>query len=130
MRVRAKHRTKMIEKVENSLVKVDETIRGNGKEGLNQRMGKLEEKLDELLDVLQDAADFALRMNTGKFRAITRDEIEKSTVLFKALAQEEIRKALESPGMWLEFRNKWLFPIILSVVTGLIGAWVGSHFIP
>ena len=77
-------------------------------------MSLMHEKLEELVDKRQDTADFALRMNTGKFRAIVHEEIEKDKT---------------APGGWMEFRSKWLFPIVLSAIIGAVSAYIG-HLIP
>jgi uncharacterized protein Yka (UPF0111/DUF47 family) len=119
LRSEAAVRSQTTEKIAEATEKLDEAVRGNGKEGLNQKVGKLEgrfdgleTKLDELLDSLKDSADFALRLNTGKFRTI---------------AQEEIKKALEAPGGWMEFRKSWLFPVALSIIMAIIGGLIGKY---
>ena len=77
-------------------------------------MSLMHAKLEELIEKMQDTADFALRMNTGKFRAIVIDEIKKSQ---------------EAPGGWMEFRSEWLFPIVLGIIMSAVGAYIG-HLIP
>lgn len=126
LRTEAEHRTKIIEKVEKTTEKLDEAIRGNGKEGLNQqvaelktKVGDMSGKLDNLLDQLKDSADFALRMNTGKFRTIAREEI-----------RAELKEAAGAPGGWAEFRKSFLFPTIMIIVSVVIGGWLNKLFFP
>ena len=126
LRKDAEHRTEIIERVEHTTEKLDEAIRGNGKEGLNQqvaelknRIGDVNGKLDFLLDQIKDSADFALRMNTGKFRTIAREEI-----------QAQLKAASEAPGTWGEFRTRILFPAVMIILSTLLGAWLSQIMIP
>lgn len=109
-----------MDRIETQTVKLDESIRGNGKEGLNSVVARIESQVDDMPRMIKEevahaAVNMQVNMNTAKIKAITRDEI---------------KAAMESPGGWMEFRQKWLFPILLSVITLLLGGLIGRFVFP
>lgn len=112
LREEAGKRTSAIDRLQTSVDRLDEAIRGNGKEGLNSVVARLEDRLDEIPRMIEEKVrsailNMSLELNTTKIRAIT---------------QEEIERAGEKPGGWQEFRKTWLFPVVLMVVSALISA--------
>lgn len=108
----ATHRDETLKRLEASNTKIDEALRGNGKEGLISQVTRLSEKMNDIPQMVQDKIDVAaLAMNTGKMRAILKEELDK-----------ELDKRLAAPGSWSEFRQKYMMPIVLSVVNIIIGA--------
>lgn len=120
LRSDAEKRQQALERLERTTEKLDEAIRGNGKEGLNTTVGRLEDQLDAMPRMIEDAVraamtQMSINLNTAKIRAIT---------------QEEIKKALDAPGGWSEFRRSWLFPVVLGIITTVVGFVVGRVLLP
>ena len=106
--------------------RLEHAVFGNGKEGLTQTVTRMELKVDHIYQFIEDIPElivdkvthaldrFALNINTGKMKAIARDEA---------------RRFSEAPGGWMEFRSKLLLPLLFSVITALIGAYIGARFL-
>ncbi|MCI0551277.1 MAG: hypothetical protein L0287_10000 [Anaerolineae bacterium] len=120
LREGANARQSTLDRIETQTNKLDEDIRGNGKEGLKATVARLDGKLSAIPQQIEDrvktaVANVTLSINTGKMRAIS---------------QEEIKRAMESPGGWYEFRKSWLFPAMLIILSSLISGYIGNKFFP
>jgi chromosome segregation ATPase len=100
--------------------KIDEAIRGNGKEGLNSIVRRTEEKLDALNEFIEKTVKEQIEAAIKLLEL--RVESQVNTEKFRAITQKEIDAYSERPGSWLEFRKTWIFPIGIMIISSLISA--------
>ncbi len=111
--------------------RLEHAVFGNGKEGLQKTVMRMELKMDtiytfieELPEMLEEKIDlaitrFGMQVNTGKMKTIAREE-----------ADRKVKETETAPGSWGEFRKSWLFPVLLAILCTLAGGWAARAFLP
>jgi len=113
----------LLKAVLRAVVKLEHAVFGNGKEGLQIVVDRIDNRMDaseqhqkiveEKIDAIQLGIQDIRRgmLDSRTVRAITKEEIQK----YK-------KETLEEPGSWMEFRKTWLFPTMMMVISALISA--------
>jgi hypothetical protein len=113
-----------INRTDIKIEKLDEAIRGNGKEGLNSIVRRMDSVLSELNDSIESGIKQHVSSAIENLELRLQNKINSSKL--RAITQDEIDKYNEKPGGWQEFRRTWLFPLILIVISTIVGGWI-SH---
>ena len=114
----------MYDQEQRRLERLEATVYGNGTEGMQIAMSRVEEQLKSISECLAGIPDLVEQkvnraiadlkpslMDTDKVKLMVREAIE-----------DDKEKNKEAPGSWAEFRKTWLFPVVMMVVSALISA--------
>jgi uncharacterized protein (UPF0335 family) len=117
---RIKNLTTNIDSTLSKLDNLDEVLRGNGKEGLSSIVRRLESKMDDFPEMIRNQVELAIEriernLNTNKMKTITREQI-------KAYNEEE--------GSWYDFKKEWVRPLMMIVLSAIIGGLISHYLFP
>lgn len=107
--------------LQKTMDRVVDVIFGNGKPGLKQQVPEVATKVDSIQTVVADIQRTVNGLNEkGVF----------STQKMKAITREVIDNEALKPGTWQTFVKTWGVPIVLIILSSLIGGYIGHSVFP